>query len=289
MLAVALATSVTAVAQPLAYVCIPNTTLTYPDGPNTTESKLETEHCTYGSTHSLDAAAWARSRTQLVVLFWDKTANAAVTLDSVQLLEVALIVRGQRYVVQTLPAWDMKWKYFAFTMAQINGIPLDALEHGELVTVDIKTKSSNVIPIYLNYGRPRQPYGLLGSKSYVWFPVGLFSIDFRHHSDGGIPLSALPIGIAGGIKFNFGDGFYLGTSLMLNYLITPKVADSTGKNSGDYSFQAMTVGALLDISNYAYVGVALGHDWRTHVEQPGVMIIAGVAPGALDVLKSKPQ
>ncbi len=141
---------------------------------------------------------------------------------------------------------------------------------------------------YHRFGRFTQPLSWASNASGFWIPIGLFGTDFHANSDG-ITLAALPVGVAWGGQYNFSGTNYLGLSIILDWTIAPQKTDGT--NSGNYTLSAGSLGGIVDLDGYVYLGYAYAADVRalagnSGYTNPGSMFVVGVGPKLLEVLKS---
>jgi hypothetical protein len=160
----------------------------------------------------------------------------------------------------------------------------------ELTKEDQKTSK---IKYTLNKHDVFVAYRSLGGLVPVfWIPIGLFGTNFRPLGDQtGIPIAAFPIGLAAGGKFEISREFYIGTSGFANWSIQPRVTrdgeaqpypgngsgvdPSAQKGAGegqfgafdnggsDITLKAMSVGGLVDVAGYVYLGGGVALDFTT--------------------------
>ena len=129
-------------------------------------------------------------------------------------------------------------------------------------------------------------YGVAGTASGFWIPIGLFATNFKATQDG-IPLAAFPVGAAFGGRLFVSNGFYLGASAMINYAIYPSTQNQqTGSSSGSVNLQSAAGGALFDIDGYLYLGAAYLKDFRSSGDSPGAMFVVGAGPQFLQFLQA---
>jgi len=162
-----------------------------------------------------------------------------------------------------------------------------SVAHGSDMNITLKTKESQS-NVTFRWRRPWSFYGINDATYGAWLPIGLFSTNLAI-GDEGMQLASLPIGFAWGFKRNFGNGHYVGASVMANWLIHQQV-DGAGKPTGDLNLAALTAGGLLDVNNWFYLGYAYGVNLAKKVPEsrmPGHMLVIGVAPGALQFLKAQ--
>jgi hypothetical protein len=132
-------------------------------------------------------------------------------------------------------------------------------------------------------------YGFGEKQTAIWVPVGLFSTNFQRTGDG-IPLAAMPVGLAIGGKVSVANGFYFGFSTLASWLVHPQVDNDPNapeSSDGRFNLAALTIGGLIDIGDYAYVGYAYGFDFTRDGRDPGSMLVVGVAPGLLKLMKGR--
>jgi hypothetical protein len=149
-------------------------------------------------------------------------------------------------------------------------------------------------------------YWSMGGTIPFWIPVGLFGTNFQPINTGaGIPIAALPAGLAFGLKIRLGPNFFLGTSIFCNWSVQPRTGESLsalrypgkGENimpsptrgggsgqlpSGDVvgdsiTLRALATGGLLDVGGYFVIGGAAAVEF-TH-GRPAVAPIFVIGAG----------
>ncbi len=176
------------------------------------------------------------------------------------------------------------WKYFVI---YIDPTLYPNAQDGDLVQIQVGATNVSDTLYNFRFIQTVSPYGVGNSHAYAWFPIALFSTDFKSNTSG-ISLAAMPVGLAAGVKlYPFNNQFYIGGSGILNWLISPE-KNATGTATGNYNFAGGTIGALIDINNLFYVGYAYGIDLTSAHNNPGNLFVLGVAPGLVQLLQSKP-
>jgi hypothetical protein len=222
----------------------------------------------------------------IVVYFGDN-----ITLQDAGFTGVVVTIGSdpaQTYLLSAGAGGDSTWKYFRFT---ITAQKFPNAHNGDIVQVQVSAANGSTTTESLRYVETWVPYGLGASRTVLWFPVGLFSTDFKSNSSG-VTLASMPVGAALGAKFYIPgyvlpDQFYVGLSAIGSWLIS-SAKDSTGAATGNLSFAGITAGALVDFNNWFYLGYAYGWDLTSNHDNPGNMFVVGVAPGLLQLVKSKP-
>jgi hypothetical protein len=172
------------------------------------------------------------------------------------------------------------------------------LSTGDPLDVSVTT-ADNIYHKYFKYRKILAPYDVLGP---VWLPIGLFGTHFSTNQNG-LQFAAFPINLAIGGKWYATDSVYFGLSLILAWTIYSSSTSTGSSSSGmtasaaspsstnsSFSVSAASLGLLLDVSNWFYVGGAYGYDFRTDVvQQPGAFLVVGVAPGLLQLMQSAPK
>jgi hypothetical protein len=120
----------------------------------------------------------------------------------------------------------------------------------------------------------------------LWFPALQFSTNFRATAQG-IPFATLPIGAAFGSKWYYGStGAYVGCSLMANWFLYKRTGDNTAEDNEAFTFNSLTIGVLLDVSDYVTLGYAYGFQFASNAEHPGSMFVIGIGTEVFSFLKS---
>ena len=191
-----------------------------------------------------------------------------------------------------------EYKNFAMTVFDSNGNTLGqgapVSEGGQQVRLTRASKlpSGARLTVKVAYNNIETTRALRLSRRYSWYgtqglwmPLGLFGSNFDA-TNTGATLAALPIGLAWGERIHLSDTFYIGGSVIGNYVIHPKV-DLSGKDTGDFALLSVSAGFLVDINNLVYVGGTYGWTFVSDTKDPGFMFVIGAAPGLLDIAKGK--
>lgn len=150
------------------------------------------------------------------------------------------------------------------------------------VTEIKRTYYTRIVKKVEGYGLPtfrstkhqrRMPFG-------AWVPVGLFGTNLKS-GDNGISFAAVPVAIAAGSKFYWGNMF-LGLSGFAGWTLfegEEKVEEGSDDDTeGDKAFTVAgaTVGALLDLNGWLYLGYGYTFDFRAaNYQQAGHALVVG--------------
>lgn len=166
---------------------------------------------------------------------------------------------------------------------------IDAYPNASRVTLQVRFGDGRTATRYFRGWNGGSFYGFGGTNAGFWFPIGLFATSFRSGPDG-LQFSAFPVGIAWGAKVYLpGSPFYFGFSAMFNWSIvsgTPQTDAMAMLTDTGVTLASFSVGAVIDIGNYFYVGGAATFDFRTGRELASPMLVVGIAPGLLQLLQA---
>lgn len=146
-----------------------------------------------------------------------------------------------------------------------------------------------VIPDFRGrYKDTKQLYSSLNSRTGgFWVPALLFSSNLKADSTG-VPFASMPIGIAWGFKKYFKSGWYLGPSVMGNWLVYSEgELNDDLTSSTKFSVSSVSLGLLLDVNDAIYIGYSYGFDFREGATDPGHMLVIGFGSKAISFLKKK--
>jgi hypothetical protein len=119
---------------------------------------------------------------------------------------------------------------------------------------------------------------------YLWFPAMLYCTNFKNNENG-IPIAALPLGIAiGGKWYPFHDRKFVGFSINMSWVLKP----DNSLDSENYDLlilSTLSMGGFIDISGLLYLGGAYIWDFRDKEENPGWAMVIGIGPDLLNFLK----
>lgn len=174
-------------------------------------------------------------------------------------------------------AWDERY----FKLCKIEGDRFPDASHNDVVEVDVAAGGA-AVP---RYGRFTRRWSLASTAAGFWIPVGLFGTNFQSNDDG-ITLAALPVGLAWGFQLNLPKGEHIGLSFYGSWSIAPQKTD--GKANGNYTLASLSPGAFLDFDGYAYAGYGYALDLRSGHSNPGHMMVVGIGPKLLQLLKGQP-
>jgi hypothetical protein len=173
-------------------------------------------------------------------------------------------------------------------------LPLSSTErvnNDELIEIRISIAGRTPLARYYRKRTQFSAYNAFENKIGVWFPIALFATNGRS-TNAGLPIAAFPVGLAVGGQWHPSRAFYLGGSLMFNWVFQPVSAASTttetSNTSNSINLASLSVGAIIDISNYAYAGTAYVFDLRNGQPNPGMSFVFGPAPGLLQLFQSRP-
>jgi hypothetical protein len=169
------------------------------------------------------------------------------------------------------------------------GILLNELDNepqGSLVEIEV-AHGTTLTRRYVHLRKSAEPYGagLLGPIG-IWLPVGMFSTNLKSASDtAGMPFEPAPIGLALGGKRFLGDraNSYVGISIFGSTQGVP-TRDLAGNATGGSTYKAASVGALIDLMDYLYVGYA----WTRRFDdatQPDPVWVVGPGQEIIKILK----
>lgn len=164
---------------------------------------------------------------------------------------------------------------------------LSKLNHLDLVKVKVELEEGNK-EYYFKMGKTFENYGFKMSNSVfgVWFPVGVSSIDLNSlaKKENYMKISASPISLAVGSKFNINESFYFGLSAIGN-------AISIENNSENIVNPKFEAGVLLDISSYIYVGLTYRmfslYQPKDKNDNSNFLLNIGMGSGLADILSKK--
>jgi hypothetical protein len=221
---------------------------------------------------------WIKDRYKVAVLFGDQSQK----LSDLGITKVTVTV-GSKSVDHTIN--DMgDWNYFVFYFYEANFPGLLSNETPIFVTIPGYEGRT----WYFRYKKTISTYKGFDKVPFAWFPVALFSTNFKSNENG-VSLAPMPIGLAAGIKINVNKDYYFGFSAIASWLIAPeKKADNAEKSSGNYNVSQMSFGGLVDFSNFLYAGYAYGKNFKSGNSDQGHLFVVGVAPGALQLFQGKP-
>lgn len=127
---------------------------------------------------------------------------------------------------------------------------------------------------------------ILGENSGFWLPTLTFSTDGKSTSDG-ITFGTMPIGLALGTKFypKYESDFYFGGSLIANWLVYTD--EGIENNTSSFSINNVALGAMIDFSDWFYVGYAYGKSFDTDIKDAGSMLVVGFGANLFEIFKNK--
>jgi hypothetical protein len=160
-------------------------------------------------------------------------------------------------------------------------------------------------------------YWSMGGAIPFWFPVGLVGTNFQPIESGsGVPIAALPAGLAFGIKFELGRGFFLGASAFCNWSIQPQTGGAahalpypgkgenvvpsptrgggsghfaTGDTGNTITLKALAAGGLVDVGGYLLLGAAATVDFTRKEPAVTPIFVVGVGQRFLEFLSGDRQ
>lgn len=119
-----------------------------------------------------------------------------------------------------------------------------------------------------------------------WMPLSLFSSNFKPVAEGGIPFSSQPIGGAWGKKLYLNsERKFLGISGVGNWLIYP-TTDPNQPEDDSFSLSGGSLGMLLDVGSWFYVGTSYGFDFQGQ-ENPKMLGVIGLGPKFFSLFKGE--
>jgi hypothetical protein len=189
---------------------------------------------------------------------------------------------GKEYVAEARNAVPVR---ASRTVVAVPLTELRRLKQGTPVNVAVSYAGLKEQPHHLLFSHRWSWYGLNGSETVFWVPLGLVASNLQGGEDG-MPIAALPINLALGGRHHW-DRYYVGGSLAVNYLLYNKPAESQESTASYLKSVGLT--ALFDFNNDFFVGAGWGFDLTSAHNHPGFMVVAGAGPGLLQFLKSTPK
>ena len=228
---------------------IDNTELTQEDLKETTNlqgdiNKIDLKNNKIKNKHS------AMRKHNLIVNFYDNQnvpmTNQAVGINSIIMTEKST---GKQHVIPST-SWDLTSNYI---LIKLKGNLDNSPSNGEIIELKIQTNKENIYTFYFNYMNEFELYNFANNSIGLWLPINMYSTAFEK-SENGVVFTAMPIGLVGGFKYNTSKKFYLGFSITFNYTMA-NASSQTLKKS--YFLQDFSVGPLIDIGGYGYIGYSL--------------------------------
>lgn len=249
--------------------------------------KIDEDSCEHASSHDLKERNTDLRNNYQIVVYFGKLESRLRDLSQFGVTEVNVSVDGvqappKRYSFKDIGIEDKRYIAFPFLESDFGG----NIKNGALVKVSIAGYPGRAW--HFRFKRTTTPYATFESVPYAWLPVALFSTNFKSNEEG-ISLAPMPIGLGLGTRINTSKGRYLGISAVGSWLIAPeKKATDAEKPSGNFNFKQITLGGILDLSNFAYVGYAYGLDLTSKHNHQGHLLVVGIAPGALQLFQGTP-
>ncbi|MBE0662762.1 MAG: hypothetical protein IH597_09855 [Bacteroidales bacterium] len=159
----------------------------------------------------------------------------------------------------------------------------DNPKNEEVIEIEIKLNNSQIFKRYFKYINGWQAYNFANNKFGLWLPINMYSTSFDRSANG-ILFTAMPIGLALGGKYNINQNFYIGISGTLNYTIA-NATNSTTDNS--YYFQDFSVGPLIDLGGYAYLGYTMPVNLTSEPSKLKSQFVIGVGLKITELLTGK--
>jgi hypothetical protein len=216
----------------------------------------------------------------LIIQFFNSI-NALVTNQIAGVYSISLteISTGASYVIPT-SLFPLSGTYIPIKLKEYLG---DKPKNKEKIRLTIQTNNGKAYDYYFKYINGWQPYNFADNKIGLWFPVNMYSSSFER-SKNGVLFTAMPIGLAIGGKYNISQKFYLGISGTLNYTVA-NASDSLTTKS--YFLQDFSVGPLIDIGGYAYIGYTYPINLTNEPARLKPQFVIGVGISLTQLLKGK--
>lgn len=218
----------------------------------------------------------------VIVRFATDRKSAPMTIKAAQLLRV-VVRAGSKEIRRTYPEGLIGEDTMGIPLKDFEGTP-----NGTTVTVEVSfAEEARRAPStsYFTLINHVVPYGVARTGTYMWIPVGLFATNFEA-DENGIPLSAFPVGLAGGVRLYPSDSsVYFGISGMVNWAIYSSKSQGEGEDSS-FNLRSLAVGGVVDVNNMIYLGGAYILDFRRGHDNPGGVFVVGAGPGLLQFLQA---
>lgn len=203
-------------------------------------------------------------------------ANQEIGINSISLTELST---GKSYIIPS-NIFSLSSNYILINLKDNLG---DNPKNREKIHLTIQTNNGKMYEWYFKYINGWQPYNFADNKIGIWLPVNMYSTSFER-SKNGVLFTAMPVGFAIGGKYNISQKFYLGISGTLNYTIA-NASDSLSTKS--YFLQDFSIGPLIDIGGYAYIGYTYPINFTNEPARLKPQFVIGVGISLTQLLKGK--
>jgi hypothetical protein len=221
---------------------------------------------------------------EIIIKFLDSSSGSPrlITIREAQLQIVSFRVNGEEVD---------KWEPVQEELNQFEvKIPLERIKKVETNSrVDIIARFGNNITKSHNfiYFRPQVGYSIANQESYLWFPLSIFSTNFKSEENG-IPFAPTPITVAFGFKSYYPrSNNYFGFSGIGGFVWTADKENNQDSGTANQIkiLSKAAFGVLIDLSGYFYFGPAYVADFRKDFKDPGFVLVVGIGPRLLEFLK----
>lgn len=193
-----------------------------------------------------------------------------LTKIEAKLVEFRLSIGGKP--IDAFPAadFDETLRAFHIPLYEVREKP-----HAQQVELEVVTEGKSE-QLSFRVRKRSDSYGMAG----IWLPVGLLATDFKATKDRGIALAPSPVGVALGRRVYTGtkENSYLGLSAFGSWQILPG-------NEDEKYLTGLTLGGILDVADWGYVGGSYVSNLGKAAEDPGFAVILGPGPTLIRVFK----